>query len=417
MRTFLIFLYSFFASAIFALAKIFKGFNPRLEFQFKDRIPPRDMVQKIAHKRSQCADAVLFFCSSAGEYEQAKPLILHYGTCAKTYILIVFHSQSGFDFARVRNEKNDYCLAPADAVWSWGSIFAAVNPRATFVIRYELWPAFLETAAKYSKLYLVNGSAPKNASNNKIKKSLQSVLLKYFNKVFVVDENEAKNFSHNYSITPDKIIVTGDTKYDRVMQLAQVKSLPTIIKTAQEMFSNKLILVLGSCYKEDILLLTNAIKKSKQLLDNWHVILVPHELDETNLNWISHHLQTEKLAFSFIDSSKPNTQVTIVDKVGLLTSIYGIANLAWVGGAIHNRVHNVLEPASYGVPLAFGPNYHTSHEAIKLVASKKADVILDPDQFMEWWTKHSEETQTSKHDVLKYMTSLCGATSIILKEV
>ena len=81
---------------------------------------------------------VLFFCSSAGEFEQAKPLIDRLCRQNQYAVHVLFFSESGIKYAVSRGEKLSYSKAPLDTVWNWNRFFAALNPRYTFVIKYEL---------------------------------------------------------------------------------------------------------------------------------------------------------------------------------------------------------------------------------------------------------------------------------------
>jgi 3-deoxy-D-manno-octulosonic-acid transferase len=422
MRTLIVNFYSLIIAVIYTIAKILKVFNSDLAYQLKDRQHPRMIAQFLAEKRSQKRESFLFFCSSAGEYEQAKPIIKRLKCAGDPYILIVFHSQSGFDFAKIRGEESDFCLAPPDTLWHWGWLLSAITPDRIFVIRYELWPAFLEASSKFGELILINGNVPDDVEPSFVKRAIRKQLLHYFSKIYVVNNRDRNYFAGDFSIDQKIIVPVGDTKYDQVMEaMEQNKNLPrsSIIEKIASVAGDRGIFVLGSCYEPDVDLFLKACSIDGSLPSEWLVVFVPHDISSKTTDGMAEKINSCGSNYKFIDDANEaeSADIIILNKMGMLTQLFEISNLAWIGGALHNRVHNVLEPACYGLPIAFGPRFKTSHEAIYLAENNLALVIEDADAFTQWWKKNTPEDKIKRQKMLDSMSQLTGAADSILKDL
>ena len=140
------------------LVKSTRCVTPRLSYKVKSRWQILEDLETLREKRETKKFCLLFFCSSAGEYEQALPIMEKAEANLDCFIIIIFVSQSGLDFAKARNENRYFALSPFDNRAHWQKIFTTLNPNSTIVIRHELWPAFLEVASCHGKLILANTS-------------------------------------------------------------------------------------------------------------------------------------------------------------------------------------------------------------------------------------------------------------------
>jgi len=77
------------------------------------------------------------------------------------------------------------------------------------------------------------------------------------------------------------------------------------------------------------------------------------------------------------NSDLPQTAVIIVDTIGILSSLYQYAEVAYIGGGFGKGIHNTLEAATFGLPVVFGPKYQKFHEAVDLVAAEAAFPVND----------------------------------------
>jgi 3-deoxy-D-manno-octulosonic-acid transferase len=380
--------------------------------QLQQRFNARTTALSLVSQRSVAKRAVHFFCSSAGEFEQAKPLIDRLQAQPDMFVHVTFFSKSGFDYANVRGERISYALSPLrDSVWDWGAIYSALRPEATIVVRHELWPALLETASQFGAVYLIDASQSLGERDSGLKRLVRGSLLDFFNKIFCVTDADRDFFVATYDLPPERLVVTGDTKYDRVVERAQLMA--TVPRS-----STKRRLIAGSAHRADVDALITAWKSLGDAAAHWQVVMAPHHLDAANLGAIAALWQgagTTPSRVTALDDAG-DAPVVIVERMGMLAELYACGELAFVGGAMHHQVHNVLEPASHGLAIAFGPFYKNSQEAVRLADAGLATVCRSSGDLAQWWQRH-DLSAAPREPMLAAVRSLAGGTERILAEV
>lgn len=347
---------------------------------------------------------MLFFCSSAGEYEQALPLIHHFSTNNKRS-MIVFFSQSGLDFARARNESTPCVLSPLDGFQRWKSILREQSIRSVVIVRHEIWPGLVFAAKDLGvKLYLINVSKVKH-------RWLERLMLSQFDHVFAVNPNIASSLGKQISAPT---ICTGDTKFDRVLERATQIDLKYSV--LREIAGGRKIFIIGSAWLEDVRQCFFALESVDRKV---FTIVVPHSLSESNLTTIESqigHFGRHISRWSKIKLlEKPLLDVCIFDQMGSLFELYGYADFALVGGAFHHRVHNTLEPAVFNVPIASGPNIETSQEAMYLQKEGCLRVCADAKAVAEWINDALEERKIKPPQAS--VIALAGASYMIARTI
>lgn len=413
-------LYSVAFSVLRPLIKILAFFIPKLALQLKGRQDVTEIARDLALCRAQYRYCAVFFCSSAGEFEQALPIISRLQALKDTYIQVIFFSKSGFDYVKARGETVPCMLAPVtDSIWHWGWLFSALLPTLTCVVRHELWPGFLFIARRFSLLYLINASYSQGEKSSRFWGFIRGRLLQSFDQIFAVSQLDFDYFTTNCRLPANRVTITSDTKYDRAIERARAHT--DIVSNLRNQFE-KLApsgshrrLVIGSAYLEDLDLLITALRGNKALLQSWQFIIVPHHLKIANIDAISTKIENEgyrPLRYSSIDDKAEPARFLIVDKMGMLAEIYGTADAALVGGALHHQVHNVLEPASHGLAIAFGPFYKNSQEAIHLVEVGLANVVSNGHEFSNWC--QGLEQSFKQQLMLDTTNKLTGASDLII---
>jgi 3-deoxy-D-manno-octulosonic-acid transferase len=394
--------------------------NPNVARQARGRFAVRATALALAKARAQHRHCVVFFCSSAGEYEQARPMIDKLSLDGDTLVHVFFFSWSGIEFVTARNDKISHSPAPLDTVWHWGWLLSALRPAATIVVRHEWWPGFLWTAQQWGKLFLVDATAGRNKSRLKI--ALSSRLASFFDQIHVVANSDAKWFAQTLQVPQTKILVSGDTKFDRACErLLQRKDDVTALRQDFErIFPNRQKLVAGSVHRPDVEILIdfwsalNDEQKSASLL-----VLTPHDVSEDKAAELLGMIRTKGLRVVRMtqlgrESTAVSAEVLYVDRMGLLAELYGVADAAFIGGAMHHKVHNVLEGAAWGLPLACGPHYLNSHEAVILKREGILDVIQDRAQLTAWWAKARQLSLPERQKIAGQIASLGGASQRIM---
>lgn len=200
-----------------------------LSDEIKEQLAARPKVKGfpilLAQNRRAYDDCILFYCSSAGEYEQAKPLIDRISASGSVLCHVIFFSASGAKFVKARQDNVSWSMSPLDDVWEWGDIFSALRPSKTVIVRHELWPAFLWQAAAWSEVIVVNSVVPalygrRSKWVDGLNLAIKGWLLIFVDKLCVVDASAKEFFIAQLKIPAHKIFITGDTKYDRVVERA-----------------------------------------------------------------------------------------------------------------------------------------------------------------------------------------------------
>jgi 3-deoxy-D-manno-octulosonic-acid transferase len=350
------FLYSLglrFYELVVRLAAIF---NPKAkEFVLGRKIAWKSLSSELA---SNDKPILWVHCSSVGEYEQGRPVIEVFKQRFPDFrVLITFYSPSGYKAVETDEVVDFKIYLPFDSRKNARRLLDTVRPKMALFIKYEFWHYYL------SELH--NRQIP-TFSISSIFRSSQPFFKWYggFNRrilnnfdYFFVQDKASYQLLQNLNLPAT---ITGDTRLDRVLKIKeQERSLPKIANFA----SDKKLMVVGSLRKEDIDIMISFVQQHPEL----SFIITPHEIAESMM------LPLERSDFSSIrysqltDSNTPE-QVLIIDNIGMLSQLYRFANYAYVGGGFSDGLHNILEPAVYGIPVFFGnENYQKFKEAIDLI--------------------------------------------------
>jgi 3-deoxy-D-manno-octulosonic-acid transferase len=397
-----------------------RWFSPRI-CAFLERPLRPVQLDALAEKRKEYTHCVLFYCSSAGEYEQALP-ILH-RLPPWVFGVVIFFSASGTRYLQNRQDSTPYLLAPpVDTIGVWIPIFAALRPSYSVVVRHELWPAFLFVARKYGRTSLINGSLREAVRRSFFHKKWKRALLEQMDLIYTVDDTEKTHFRHALGLPTSKISpLVGDTKFDRVFERAQATSPSDLAALRSQYLPNRFTCILGSAWEADIEI---ALESQAQLLRRkgptaCYLVVVLHEPSEEKLSWVERQAKQKGLRtvrYSHIETPQEESEILLIDRMGILAELYQIGDCALVGGAFHHQVHNVLEPGCRGLAVAFGPRYENSHEACKLVRMGLATVCHNHVELMQW-LQNAEVLQKKGKDTKAFLHLQQGIAEKITKEL
>lgn len=382
--------------------------------------------QQIYSQRDRSHAAVLWFCSSAGEFEQALPVMARLQTAAGSKSLchvVVFFSQSGLDYVAKRYPDVLAVKAPYDRESYWQQIYLKLKPKISVVVRYELWPAFMKVAARHSHVAVIDAAIAPSHPPSGVGRWLRAKLLAMADEVYVTAEDQPSEFLRYFGRSSQAV---GDSKYDRAFDRRnelKADEHPDIAALTSAIGDRKVLMV-GSGWPADISPILSAHKKLNQQ-ESWVVIVAPHDVSSDMMAWIKTSCDQLNLTSAFLSrvtsSQRAKTaeqickDVIIVDKLGVLFELYYVADLVWVGGGMDRRVHNVLEPAIFSVPIGFGPGFQHSGEAVRLVADSLATVAESPEAVTTWWQGYPHKDQAARMHAA--MTALAGASDRIAAEL
>ena len=236
-------------------------------------------------------------------------------------------------------------------------------------------------------------------------------LLKMFTHIFV---QNTESFELLNSIGITSVTLAGDTRFDRVRQItSSAKDLQLIEKFR----GNEKIFLAGSSWKPDEEIIANYINKDPGKM-KW--IFAPHEIDNANIERLEKLFTIKTVRYSRIKDDSRDSRVLIIDNIGMLSSIYRYAYIAAIGGGFGKGIHNILEAASWSIPVAFGPNYSKFGEAIELIREGGAKTFSNYSEFETIIDNWLEDERRYKNDSVtagNYVLRNTGATEKIIEMI
>ncbi|MFY0629093.1 MAG: 3-deoxy-D-manno-octulosonic acid transferase [Flavobacteriaceae bacterium] len=352
-------LYNLTAHITFFILKIYGLFNEKIKLFIKGR---KETFDKLSVLKKE--DKVIWFhAASLGEFEQARPIIEEVKKNSPSHkIVVTFFSPSGYEIQKNYQLADIICYLPFDTKGRVQRFIDMIDPELAIIIKYEFWPNLLHQLKKKSvPTILVSGifredQAFFKRSGKWMKKSLVA-----FDHFFVQNEI-SKELLESIELT--NASVSGDTRFDRVAKILEQDNLLPFIEKFK---NNQYTVVAGSTWQEGEELLVNYINDSS----DEKFIIAPHTMKTKAIQELKESIQKKVLLFSEKEGKKlSDYDVLIVDTIGLLTKIYSYADAVYVGGGFKTGLHNVLEPAVFGVPIVIGPEFSKFKEAIDLVEKK-----------------------------------------------
>lgn len=391
------------------LLKIIALFSPKMKLFVEGR---KAVFQTLENKIQATDRTIWFHAASLGEYEQGLPVIEAIKQQYPNHkIVVTFFSPSGYEVRKNNNLADVTVYLPLDTISNAKQFLRIVHPEMAFFIKYEYWPNYLnELKKKQIKTYLISGILRENQAFFKWYGGFYRNALKTFDYFFV--QNESSKILLQ-SIGFNNVKVSGDTRFDRVVSiLERDNSLDFIVQFK----ADKTTIVIGSSWPKDEELLIDYINNSAE---NVKFIIAPHNIKLEQIQELKKAITKKTILFSEKDTvDVSNYSVFVIDTIGILTKIYSYADIAYVGGGFGNPgVHNILEPATFGVPVVIGPNYAHFAEATALVNMEGCISIQNQTQLNEVFDlllQNEDERLEKGHICSTFVQMNKGATQAIM---
>ncbi len=374
----------------------------------------KHLFERIEQTIDRKARLVWVHVASLGEFEQGRPIIEELRHRHPEYkILLTFFSPSGYEI-RKRYEGADYIFyLPLDTPRNVRSFLNMVNPEIAIFVKYEFWLNMLfELRRRKIRTYVVSAIFRRNSIFFRFYGGLWREALETFETMFVQNE-ESKQLLAELGF--DNVLVTGDTRFDRVAEIArQAKRIELI-----EQFKGELrLFVAGSTWGPDEELLIRLMNENPLL----KFVVAPHEMEESRIQKLLTSTRHGAVRYTECNAQTDfsDKQLLILDTMGMLSSLYGYATWSYIGGGFGVGIHNTLEAATFGLPIAFGPNYKKFKEACDLVTLGAASSIANYEELTAWFTPlrdDEEEPQKAGRIAKEYTLRHQGATNLILKTI
>ncbi|XRE43557.1 3-deoxy-D-manno-octulosonic acid transferase [Tenacibaculum discolor] len=403
------FLYNLLLALVSTLLPIVALFNKKIKLFYQGRKETFSKLESI----SKTDKVVWFHAASLGEFEQGRPIIEELKELYSDYkIVVTFFSPSGYEIRKSYPLADVICYLPLDTKSNVKKFIKLVHPDMAVMIKYEFWPNLLSELKKHgAPTILISGIFRKKQSFFKWYGGFMREKLTAFNHFFVQNET-SKNLLN--SIDFQNATIAGDTRFDRVYDILQQDNSLDFIS---EFKNSQYTVIAGSTWKEDEELIINYINNNAT--DDEKFIIAPHNINQKQIKELQSLINKKTILFSEKEGKLlSNYQVFIIDTIGLLTKIYSYADVAYVGGGLATGLHNILEPATYGVPVIFGGNkYNKFQEAIDLLEIGGAKTVTNTNEFssnfalLKSGKKLREQMGNVNHN---YILKNVGATKTII---
>ena len=358
-------LYSFLTQIAAFHLKVAQHFSKKL----KSFVSGRKDVFKILERDITATDKTIWFhCASLGEFEQAVPIIEATKKLFENHkIIISFFSPSGYEIKKNSDIADSIVYLPLDTISNAKRFIKITHPSLAIFVKYEFWPNYLfELQKNQIPTLLVSGLFRASQSFFKPYGVFMRKALLSFNHFFVQDIDSQELLA---KIKITNTTISGDTRFDRVSnQIEQDNTLNFMDAFSEE----SICIICGSTWPEDEMILLDAINTTSNQVK---FVIAPHKMDVSKMDAFRTKIIKPTVLYSETLSSSgaleeeklTEAKVLIIDTIGLLTKIYSYADIAYVGGAAGNTgLHNILEPATFGVPILIGDNFDKFPEAKKL---------------------------------------------------
>ncbi|MBQ4539576.1 MAG: 3-deoxy-D-manno-octulosonic acid transferase [Alistipes sp.] len=372
----------------------------------------RNIFDRMAERISPSDRVVWMHVASLGEFEQGRPIL---EAIRKAHpdrkILVTFFSPSGYEIRKNYAGADYIFYLPSDTPYNVRRFLDIAHPEMAIFVKYEFWLNYLsQLAERRVKSYLVSAIFRRNSIFFKSYGGRWRRALDTFDQMFVQND-ESRELLH--SIGFDNVIVAGDTRFDRVAEIARAARSVEIVEKFKD---DSRLFVAGSTWgpDEDILLpLINANADVK-------FVIAPHEMDEGRIGRLLRETKGGAVRYTQCtpQSDFSGVQVLVLDMIGILSSVYGYASWSYIGGGFGVGIHNTLEAATFGLPIAFGPKYEKFKEARDMVALGAARKVESAEELMAWFAPLCNDSEllarvsaTAKDYTIKNQ----GATALFMK--
>jgi 3-deoxy-D-manno-octulosonic-acid transferase len=406
------FLYHLILLLAAATVKFLALFSPKMKLFVNGR---KTVFSTLTEKIQPGDKTIWFHAASLGEFEQGLPVMEKIKAQYTNHkIVLTFFSPSGYEVRKKNTVADVTVYLPLDSERNAKKFVQLVQPELAFFIKYEYWPNYLKVLKQAGiKTYLISGIFREKQAFFQWYGGFYRKALETFDYFFVQNESSKILLQR---LGYHNVKISGDTRFDRVVSILDRDNSLDFIEAFK---NNQTTIVIGSSWpKDESLLLTFINQCSSEV----KFIIAPHNIKADQIANLQAQLTKPTVLFSEKDGKNlSDYQVFIIDTVGILTKIYSYADIAYVGGGFgHPGVHNILEPATFGVPIVIGPNYSHFAEATALVNMEGCITIATQEQLNDAFDNlimNADIRHEKGHIAETFVQMNKGATAVILNHI
>lgn len=337
----------------------------------------KGLFEKMRQSIDPSQPTIWIHVASLGEFEQGRPIIERIKAERPEYkILLTFFSPSGYEIRKNYAGADYIFYLPLDTKANAKEFLDIVKPQIAVFVKYEYWLNMLEQLRERNiRTFIVSAIFRRDSIFFKPYGGMWRKALESFETIFVQDENSKSLLSE---IGRNNVVVAGDTRFDRVAQIAaQAKKIDII----EQFKGESRLFVAGSTWGEDEEHLVRLANDNPDI----KFVIAPHEMEQGRMAKIESTAKYGAVRYTKYTEEAKNNQILILDTMGMLSSVYGYAEFSYIGGGFGVGIHNTLEAATFGLPIAFGPNYHKFKEACDMITLGAATSITNYDELNAWF--------------------------------
>lgn len=415
--------------AMLAGAQIGRLVDTKIRTGFEER---RKIDERFELHRDRLQGCLWFHASSAGEYEQARPLLraVRDRLGPEVPTLATVFSPSGFARASAQPDADVIEYLPFDTLPGMERLVRRLKPRAVVFVKYDCWPNLVWTARRHGVPTLLLGASLHRASQR-----TGGIARPFFRSVYgsldavgAIAEEDARRFREQLGLPDDQVSVTGDSRVDQIVRRHDESAGSALVEAFTD--SPWSYLVLGSTWPRDEEAFLPAAADALHTHGELGLLIAPHEPSPAALEQIEERLKARGLESTRLSQLvEPRTlkrrttaaarnpaswRIILVDSVGQLATLYRLGHVAFVGGGFTTGVHSVLEPAVCGLPVIFGPRHSNAVEAGRLIEAGAGACAADGEEaarLLRHWLDDPDARQKAADAARGQVEEQRGATA------
>ena len=345
----------------------------------------KNLFDRMRERIDPSAPTIWVHVASLGEFEQGRPIIEKIKAERPEYkILLTFFSPSGYEIRKNYPGADYIFYLPLDTPSNAREFLDIVKPQMAVFVKYEYWINLLaELKNRDIPTYIVSAIFRRDSIFFRSTGAMWREALKSFELLFVQDDNSKSLLAE---LGHENVVVAGDTRFDRVAQIAAAAKKIDLI---EQFKGDSRLFVAGSSWGPDEELIVRLANENPTI----KFIVAPHEMEQARMAKIEQSAVGGAVRYTNIDGDISDKQILILDTMGMLSSVYGYADFSYIGGGFGVGIHNTLEAATFGLPIAFGPNYQKFKEARDMIALGGATSVSNYEELERWFAPLRDDSE------------------------
>ena len=345
----------------------------------------KSLFDRMRESIDPSAPTIWVHVASLGEFEQGRPIIEKIKAERPEYkILLTFFSPSGYEIRKNYPGADYIFYLPLDTPSNAREFLDIVKPQMAVFVKYEYWINLLaELKNRNIPTYIVSAIFRRDSIFFRSTGNMWREALKSFELLFVQDDNSKSLLAE---LGHENVVVAGDTRFDRVAQIAAAAKKIDLI---EQFKGDSRLFVTGSSWGPDEELIVRLANENPTI----KFIVAPHEMEQARMAKIEQSAVGGAVRYTNIDGDISDKQILILDTMGMLSSVYGYADFSYIGGGFGVGIHNTLEAATFGLPIAFGPNYQKFKEARDMIALGGATSVSNYEELERWFAPLRDDSE------------------------